>query len=172
MALSYIKRRPWKSDPSKTSYGFKFQLALTSTTHSILLLLKDQYGGGVYVSAEPKPRHKRVWGFHLTSSREQKKFLSDIEKYAHIKKEQIHLAQEYLSTVVSPGQRINEASWEKRLRIHARMRELNRRGDPPPVKNQIPATPPENWNPKVRCGDKELATRMAEVRASKCRSTP
>ena len=130
VALSYAKRRSWASDPTKTIYGFKFQIALSNTDLNILEQLKTQFQGTIANSnaKKAKPWHKTVWSWHLQSSKTQFHFLEVVSPYISIKRPQVELAFAYIETVVGRGQRISQPQWDERLRIHNDLRALNRRG--------------------------------------------
>ena len=169
VALSYIKRCPWKSDPTKTTYGFKFQLALSNTDLSILEQLKSQFQGTIAKSnrQKVKPWHKNCWSWHLQSSRTQLHFLEAINPHILIKRPQIDLAFAYIETIVGQGQRISESQWDERLRIHKALRALNRRGPASAPKYEPRQAASKPQDTADRYSKDELFDRMAKVRGAK-----
>ncbi len=169
VALSFVKRRSWASDSTKTIYGFKFQLALSNTEQSIIEELKRQFEGTIAKgnAKKAKPWHKDVWSWHLQSSRTQRCFLEAIDPFVWIKRKQVDLAFAYLKTTVKPGQRLTQEVWEERLRIHNELRALNRRGPAAAPKYLPHDIVSKAQDTAHRYPRDELLTRMAKVRAAK-----
>lgn len=172
-SLIYSKRRPWKSDPTKTQVGFRFMCGISNTHRGVLEMLHKQYGGNLtpYDSASKRFVHdhyKKVWDWRLTSSNEQRRFLAEICPLSVIKKRQIELALSYLDTVGMPGHRVSRDAWTRRLEIFEEMRLLNRRGKEKSPTHTPPLAPPDGWNPRSRrYSEQELKVMMDHVRSGR-----
>ena len=168
VALSFVKIRPWISDPTKSIYGFKFQLAISNTNLAILEDLKAEFGGTIANSnhRKAKPWHKTVWSWHLQSLKTQYYFLETVDPFILIKRPQVNLAFAYLKTMVGRGQRIQQAQWDERLQIHNNLRALNRRGPAAAPKYPPPQIVSKAQDTANRYPRKELLARTAKMRAA------
>lgn len=171
VSLCYCNVRKWKTDQTKSVQTFKFVVGVSNTHLPIIDELHRAFAGDVNASnrsggSRHKPHHKTVWAWKIAGRERQMAFLSTIQPFAVIKKEQIELGLEYVSTMVDPGQRLSQGAWEKRLSIYTRLRELNRMGferqiiKPRPIASVRP-------NPRDIYSPEELATKMNRARNSR-----
>jgi hypothetical protein len=128
-------------------------IAVSNTNTSILKKFRGQFGGQLYPNGQKTNfarGQKTVWNWRLNSPSLQVPFLKAIIPYLFIKKRQAALALIYISTVVSPGKRVNREHWNIRLRVFRALRKLNRRGIEKPPRNSPPPEPSLAWNPSMR----------------------
>lgn len=151
VSIIYCKRRKWKSDETKHIVSFRIIVGIANTFQPVLIQVQRQFGGDIHLNTKGRTSfHKDVLCWKLTGAQGQINFLNTIAPYAIIKNEQISTGLSFLGTVGTPGQRIDQNRWDKRLQCAAKMKELNRRGLPKPDTHKHPPTPPMGWNPSYR----------------------
>jgi hypothetical protein len=164
VSLCYCRRRKRKSMDGHVM-GFRLIVGVSNTDPAPLLILQSMYGGDLNVSnrKNANPNHKRVYAWKVTGRDTMKIFLSSIEPYSLVKRDQIQIALTYLATVMEPGQRLQQAAWDVRRECYEDMKALNKRGVPAQqTADKIPPTSPSlGWNPLHRGLSKETLARAA-----------
>lgn len=151
VSLFYTRIRAWRSDPTKVVRGIKLTVLIANSDLKILEQFRAAFGGHINISNKVRSiKHKPVHAWRLTSSRVQEKFLRSIQPYSFVKKYQIDIGLEYLTTAKGLGQRPTQEEWDIRLRCLERMAKLNKRGSGIGHKVPIPTSPSLAYNPAFR----------------------
>lgn len=140
VSITYSKRRPWKSDPSKRILCFRMVVLIANTDRGIVELFRSRFGGSIDSSNAGHPDyHKTCFSWKLTGAELQLSFLRAIRPFTLVKGPRIDIGMDYLKTVGSgPGKRISQENWNLRIDCYNRLRVLNKRGNdkvhlqPPP----------------------------------------
>src|SRR5712671_5446996 len=100
VSLCYCNRRKRKSMDGHVM-GFKLIAGVSNTDPNVLLMLQSMYGGDLCLSnvRNTNPNHKRVYAWKVTARDTTKAFLTAIEPFCLVKKDQILIALRYLDTV-------------------------------------------------------------------------
>jgi hypothetical protein len=130
VSICYVRKRIWKSDPTKKTFGFRAVVGIANTHKPILELIKQEFGGDMYLNKRTNPNWQPVWAWKLTGKNAQIKFLQFIEPFVVVKRQPVLLGLQYLSTVGKIGSRTSQDDWDTRIAIHDQLRKLNRPGYP------------------------------------------
>lgn len=170
-SLIYCRRRAWKTDPSKSTFGFRLILTVSNTDRGILDEFQRAFGGDICLGNPRKrsPGHKPIFVWRLGGASAQIAMVSALLPHSIVKRRQLELAAAYLATAVEPGRRVAQAAWDERKRIFAEFRDLNRRGEPRAPKHSIPELAPLGLRPRQFYSKEELLALMERARGAKRR---
>ena len=168
VSLIYTKRRAWRSDSNKHVFGFKFVVGIANTHLPILEKFQKQFFGDICKNFTPRKKtHKQVFAWKICSADRQHHFLRTISPFVVVRKRQVELGLAYLDTSVSPGHRLSNEAWTKRIEIFQELRKFNQRGSEKALLHDVPPEPSLKWNPKFRqYSNNELAQMMNKNRHS------
>lgn len=129
-SISIIKTQfhKLKSDPSKRVTGTALSISIANTNLAVLQSIAAKYGGKVYHLTDKRPASKQGYLMRVLGREKQIWFLGEIKPFSIIKREQIEIALDYLSTQRERGYRVTTEDVDRRLIMCARVAELNRRG--------------------------------------------
>lgn len=143
--------------------GYRLVVGVSNTDPNPLLMLQAMYDGDLNICNRnnQNPNHKRVYAWKISGRDSVRTFLSSIEPYSLVKRDQILIALRYLDTVEKPGKRLQQSVWDIRRKCYDDMQLLNKRGAGQSLQREIPQSPLLGWNPRHRGLSKEDLERQA-----------
>lgn len=108
------------------SRNFLLGIELYNTDYHILIKLKSEFGGNIYIGNKDVENRKDSWQWKISNRTTIQTFLEKILPYSSVKRPQILLGLEYLKKITnSQGKKgLSSEEWKMREAYHDRMRDM------------------------------------------------
>jgi hypothetical protein len=106
--------------------GYRLQVQLTNSFRPLLVWLKEQWGGGIYIAARRKG-WSQTWNLSWSNRTDQRRLLDAMRPYLIVKRQAADIALRFLELrAPGPGRKASPAILERRHELFLELRGLPR----------------------------------------------